>query len=206
LVTDYARTAELFGQWMASKSWLEINRLHLADIRGLANRAYGLVDKPDRPEASLDRFLCIVGPSRCGKDVAAAQIARSTAAWRQTRSLSQCFAHYVNAICRCDWYEDRHQISTFLKQFTNCLRDRDPWSMLRFAVQGQNIITGFRDPRELEALRAAHPCLTIWIETGDRVPTDPTLEIRASDADLVLLNHLSEPVFRRRIDHLTKFL
>lgn len=199
-----------FRRRMFEADYPAVSSTTLYDVDQLAEFAVKATVRPVTPPALSRKFICLVGPSRSGKDTVA-EMLETTAKWRFRQTLSRELAIYVNALLDDQsvidrWYERRHEMAVFLREFGDAVRRIDVWALLAFAVVDQDVICGCRSLIELCELRRHFPCLVLWIEAGDRVNHDPTLMIQPSHADFVLPNLETKVELLRRVKALAEFL
>jgi hypothetical protein len=147
--------------------------------------------------------LAIVGPSRCGKDVAARWFAEHTPL-RYSKSTSQVIAPHAAArlgLSAEEAFARRHEDRDLWFKLGCELRRDDPAYLAREVLRDGDLVVGVRDRAEMEAtIREGLVDLVIWIDRD--VPVDPTLTYGRELADVVIENRWSLADLHRRLDRL----
>lgn len=139
----------------------------------------------------------IIGPGRCGKDTAAEFLAKitpmlytaGTSYWARHivyRSLPWYKRLWYWNADRC-WRLHRHKARQYWADKIGEYNRDDPVQLYSDCLGEQNFLTGVRWRHEFEAIKKAGLCdLWVWIERPGCV--DPTCELTAEDADIVINN------------------
>jgi hypothetical protein len=138
--------------------------------------------------------IAISGHGRCGKDTVAEFLAETpwfkyvagTSWWARHLVFSK-MPPCVYADAKACWM-DRHNHRAAWANIIGEYNQKDPVALYRDCLAEQNVLTGIRWRREMQACRAAKLVdLWLWVERPG-IPSDPTQEFTASECDLVLLN------------------
>lgn len=142
--------------------------------------------------------ICIAGHGEGGKDDAAKYLVKH-AGFRYKAGTSWYARHYV-----FDWFASQ---GVYYTDALTCWQDRrdhrkiwadciaqineaDGAALYRECLaDGNDILTGIRQRREMEAVKRANLVdVWVWIETGKRVPVDPTQEYGSEACNLSVNN------------------
>lgn len=136
--------------------------------------------------------LAISGPGRCGKDCAAEWLGANTSL-RYVAGTSYWARHLVfeqlnNYADADECWRDRHNHRVTWAAIIGEYNRDDPAKLYRDCLREQDILTGVRWRREMQAVNAAGLVdLWIWVERPG-IATDPTMEFGAAECDLIVPN------------------
>lgn len=151
--------------------------------------------------------IALCGPSRCGKDTAAAWLAANTPL-RMGRSTSEVIATLAAGALGLTVeaaFARRHEDRSLWYEFGKGLRAEDPAFLVRTVLaEGSDIVVGVRDREEIvTARREGLVDLIVWIDRD--VPRDPTLEYNWDLCDVVIANWGTLDEFHARLAALARF-
>ena len=153
--------------------------------------------------------LCIVGPGRSGKDVAAEWLVANTTL-RYGGPCSWFIASHIasqDGVTREQAYAARHRDVATRERWRAAgdkLREQDPAALARASLADGDLVVGVRAAVEMAATR----CLTdfiIWIDRPG-IPDDPTLEFGEEVADVILPNRWGLAEYHERLKRLATAL
>ena len=158
--------------------------------------------------------LCIIGPGRSGKDTVAEWLGKNTehtyiggtswfaAEYMFTYMTENGFKYRTVEEC---WNDRIYHRELWAKIIDEHINKPDPCRLYKDCLKRQSILTGIRREREYESLYENFPdILTIWVERD--VPIDPTLELTADHADIIILNNESLDRLYEKLKNLSRHL
>lgn len=146
----------------------------------------------------------IYGPSRSGKDIAAAYLAAHTRLryWGPTSKVIAPHAAERLGMNAVEAYRLRHANRPLWRQIGDELRANDPAFLARVTLQRGDINVGVRARVEIEAVRRERLVdIAVWVDRAG-IPDDPTLEFGPEMCDVLLPNHWGIPELHGRLRNL----
>lgn len=151
--------------------------------------------------------VAIVGPGGCGKDTAGIWIHNNTPL-TFAGSCSWVMAPYIAKELKQsveEAYAQRRENRTLWRKWIDEVREKDPAIIAAMCLGISDVFCGSRPVIELEAARAKRMMrLTFWIENPN-CPEDSTLEIKARDCDVSVINDGTLSTFYQKLRQLFVF-
>lgn len=161
-----------------------MNELNV-DQRDLITLARHTLEMYSNRTTPFQQHICIVGPSRSGKDYLARYLYYNTSL-QYNGTCSLAALPYVNmALSRLGFnftleelYNIRHQYKLFFFEFLNALRSVQPDIVPKLALVKSDLLVGVRDFEEYK-LSLVDGRVTFWLESD--VPEDSTMSFGWKD-------------------------
>ena len=152
--------------------------------------------------------VLFVGHAQHGKDTAGETLAAATG-WKNAGTTSLYLAEHVAkrlGIPAHEAYLQRRRSEAdrmLWRQIGDEIRASDPALLVREALRHGSITGGCRGLPEIAAVaRESLVDLIVWVDAGDRLPPDVTMEFGPEWADVVVTNNGDEERFKQKIQRL----
>jgi hypothetical protein len=150
--------------------------------------------------------ILIMGHGRAGKDVAALHLHQKfglryegSVSWH----MKEHMAEFLKLPVQTAW-DTRHEHRMKWRKEIDRFREGDPARIVRRMLDTHDIIAGIRPRVEFEAVRdqGLIDCFVYIDREG--IEEDPTFEMCEDDADVVIRNNSTIPVFKRTLNQFIK--
>lgn len=102
-------------------------------------------------------------------------------------------------------YADRVNNRQIWRSTLAAYRKNDPARIARMVFEESDIYCGIRGVKELEAAREIADYV-VWVDASERLPTEPTCDLRASMADIIINNNGSKQALYDNVCRVAKLL
>lgn len=140
--------------------------------------------------------LCICGPGRSGKDTVAEWFGKNTnlryvggTSWFAAEELYNymtAHGHTYRTVKEC-WEDRIYHRKLWADYINNVINRPDPTALYKRCLEEQDILTGIRNIKEIEAVQTQFDMLSIWVKRN--VDHDLTMEFTADFCDIIITNN-----------------